>query len=161
KRWKIVKVYRDVDSGKGSIKTRRPQLRDALCQSKELQIPIIVTSIDRISRDAGMIERLAADHNIKLIVLGGDAGSDDEVVIRSLGKQAQHVREEISRRTRDALRRRKADGVVLGNRTNLPEAAKKGHKALSAKAQAHAEKLRPIIDEIVSSGTISIRGIAR
>ncbi len=85
KRWEIVRVYRDVDSGKCSIKTRLPQLRDALRRSKELQIPIIVTSIDRISRDAGVIEYLAADHNIKLIVLGGDAGSDDEVVIRSLG----------------------------------------------------------------------------
>lgn len=161
KGWGVDRIYRDVVSGSGDIKIRRPQLRDALQRAEDLQIPILVTSLDRLSRNTETIEYLSRTHKVEIISIGGGSGSDDEVVVGALGKQAQHVREEISRRTKEGLQQRKAAGVLLGNRTNLPEAAKKGHAAVSAKAEARAEKLRPIIDDIIASGTNSINGIAR
>lgn len=159
--WGIDTVYRDVGSGEGNILVRRPQLRDALQRAERLQLPILVTSLDRLSRNTDTVEHLIRAHKIEIISIGDIPGYDDEIIIRALGKQAQHVREEISRRTKEALQQRKAAGVLLGNRTNLPEAAKKGHAAVSAKADAHAEKMRPIIDEIIASGTNSMNGIAR
>jgi hypothetical protein len=51
-----------------------------------------------------------------------------------------------------ALAQRKAQGVTLGNRTNLAEAAAKGASANREAADAFAANVLPIVGQIEASG---------
>lgn len=66
----------------------------------------------------------------------------------------------ISKRTKDALQERKAQGVKLGNRTNLTDAQKAGGEAAKAIAEARKANVRPIIAEIKAAGVTTLAGIA-
>jgi len=58
------------------------------------------------------------------------------------------------------LARKKAQGAVLGNRTNLAEAQAKGAAATQERAAAFARNVLPVIREIQQAGTRDLRGIA-
>jgi len=60
-----------------------------------------------------------------------------------------------------ALARKKAQGALLGNRTNLAEAQVMGQRANAQAADAFARNVLPIIQQIRASGITSLRGIAR
>ena len=53
----------------------------------------------------------------------------------------------ISNRTRAALARLKAEGVDLGNLTNLAEVRVRGHATIKANADKYAKDIRDIIQE--------------
>ena len=67
----------------------------------------------------------------------------------------------ISARTKAALAAKKAQGALLGNRTNLSAAQAKGRAANAMAAAAFAHNVLPIIRQIQASGVTSLRGIAR
>jgi hypothetical protein len=64
----------------------------------------------------------------------------------------------LSARTR--LAAKKAQGMRLGNRTNLPAAAAKGAEATRRAAENFARNVLPIIREMQKSGLSSYRAIA-
>jgi hypothetical protein len=66
----------------------------------------------------------------------------------------------IAERTRTALAQKKAQGALLGNRTNLVEAAAKGSEANRVSADAFATNVLPVIREIQDGGARSLRAIA-
>jgi len=66
----------------------------------------------------------------------------------------------IAKRTKEALARKKAAGAVLGNRTNLPEAQKRGAAANALAADAFAANVLPIVQQLQKAGIISLREIA-
>ena len=75
----------------------------------------------------------------KIIVanLGEDA---DHIVVMSEAACAEREGAMISERTKKALEKKKRDGVLLGNRTNLPEAQRKGADQNRVRGHArHAE----------------------
>ena len=74
---------------------------------------------------------------------------------------AEKERALISERTRAALARKKAQGAVLGNRTNLAAAQAKGRKVLRDTAVAFARNVLPVVREIQQAGTTDMRGIAK
>lgn len=74
---------------------------------------------------------------------------------------AEKERNLVAERTRNALRAEKArEGVLLGNRTNLPEAQAKGVVTNPGNADAHAANALPIIGQIQASGVTTLRAIA-
>ncbi len=73
---------------------------------------------------------------------------------------AEKGRSLIADRTRLALAQRKAQGVTLGNRTNLGEAQVKGAAANRAAADAFAANVLPIVRQIEASGATTPRAIA-
>jgi DNA invertase Pin-like site-specific DNA recombinase len=73
---------------------------------------------------------------------------------------AQKERALIAERTKAALAQKKAQGAVLGNRTNLSHAQAKGVAANREAADAFASNVLPIVRQIQAAGVITFRAIA-
>ena len=73
---------------------------------------------------------------------------------------AQKERALIAERTKAALAQKKAQGAVLGNRTNLPDAQAKGVAANREAADAFAANVLPIVRQIQAAGATTFRAIA-
>jgi DNA invertase Pin-like site-specific DNA recombinase len=73
---------------------------------------------------------------------------------------AEKERRLISERTRSALAARKAQGAILGNRSNAAEAAARGRAVQKAEAAAFAANVLPIIESLRASGVPDLRGLA-
>lgn len=136
----LIETFTEVETGKGSdALDRRPQLAAALKLAGKHKAPIIVAKLDRLSRDVHFISGLMT-HRTPFIVaeLGADA---DPFMLHLYAALAEKERRLISQRTKDALAAKKAQGVKLG-----------GVRAKSIQtheeAQARAEALRPILDEL-------------
>jgi DNA invertase Pin-like site-specific DNA recombinase len=69
------------------------------------------------------------------------------MLLANISFAAELERDLISQRTKSALARKKAEGVKLGN-PKLSEV----HKVQDSVAQAHAEQVRPIINELSRQG---------
>src|SRR3954449_8697708 len=155
----IVGEFFEAETGKGAdALERRPQLAAALAAARSARCPVIVAKLDRLSRDVAFISDLMAKR-VPFIVaeLGADA---DPFMLHLYAALAEKERSLISQRTRAALAAKKAQGVKLGNRTNLGEAQQKGQAANGAQADRHAANVLPIIREIQAAGVGTLAGIA-
>jgi DNA invertase Pin-like site-specific DNA recombinase len=139
----LVQSFTEVETGKGAdALNRRPQLAAALKAAKKIKSPIIVAKLDRLSRDVHFISGLMT-HKTPFIVaeLGADA---DPFMLHLYAALAEKERAMISRRTKDALAAKKAQGVALG-----------GLRAFGAQARddamERAEQLRPVLSELSGS----------
>src|SRR3984893_15229514 len=136
----LIQTFEEVETGKGAdALDRRPQLSAALKMAKQHKAPILVAKLDRLSRDVHFISGLMT-HKTPFIVaeLGADA---DPFMLHLCAALAEKERAMISRRTKDALAAKKAQGVALG-----------GLRAHGAQAREdaieRAEQLRPVFDEL-------------
>jgi DNA invertase Pin-like site-specific DNA recombinase len=156
----LLAEYVEVETGKGAdALDRRPVLRDALAHARKAKgIAVVVAKLDRLSRDVAFIAGLMA-HRVPFIVaeLGSDA---DPFMLHIYAALAEKERSMIAERTRLALAQRKAQGVLLGNRTNLPEARAKANASNKKLAASFAANVLPIIRQIEAAGMTSYRGIA-
>jgi DNA invertase Pin-like site-specific DNA recombinase len=120
---------------------------------------VLVAKLDRLSRDVAFIANLMVQR-VPFIVteLGADA---DPFMLHIYAALAEKERALIAARTRAALAQRKAQGVLLGNRTNYAEAAAKGRAVNTAVADAFARNVLPVIQQIQASGITGLRAIAR
>lgn len=152
----IVETISEVASGKLDI-DERSGLRAALAKAKALKAPIIVAKLDRLSRDVAFISGLMAK-GVPFVVaeLGVDT---DPFILHLFAALSEKERKMIGSRTKAALAALKAQGKVLGNRTNLKEAQAKGQATNSDKARAFAVKLLPTIKQYQAQG-MSLTGIA-
>jgi DNA invertase Pin-like site-specific DNA recombinase len=142
-------VVSEVASGKLGLE-ERPGLRDALAQAKKLRCPVIVSKLDRLSRDVAFISGLMS-RGVPFIVaeLGVDT---DPFILHLFAALSEKERTLIGSRTKSALAALKAKGVQLGNRTNLHEAQAAGQATNAAKAAAFAGKVVPEIKLLQAQG---------
>lgn len=117
-----------------------------------------VAKLDRLSRDVAFSSDLMA-RRVPFIVaeLGADA---DPFMLHLYAALAEKERHLIADRTRAALAARKAQGVKLGNPTNLTEAGAKGAASQRNEADAFAAKVLPIVRAIQAEGATTLRAIA-
>lgn len=156
----VVEWFEEHESGKGykDALDRRPQLAKALQAARKARCPVIVSKLDRLSRDVAFISGLMAER-VPFIVaeLGLDA---DPFVLHLYAALAEKERRMISIRTKDALRAVKArleqEGRKLGNPTNLAEAQRLGAEANKVQADAYAERVLPTIKALQDKG-LSLR----
>lgn len=151
--------YVEVETGKGAdALDRRPQLAAALAAARKAKAAVVVAKLDRLSRDVHFISGLMAQR-VPFIVaeLGADA---DPFMLHIYAALAEKERALISDRTRAALAQKKAQGVVLGNRTNLADASAKGATANRAGADTFAANALPVVRQIEASGVRGSRAIA-
>ncbi|GLK68910.1 recombinase family protein [Hansschlegelia plantiphila] len=145
--YKIVRRFEDAGisaMGEDSDQ-KRPELRGAIELSKTKGYPILVSDLSRLARDTDVLVKISryTGHPIIDVSLGENA---DPVVVEAQARRAQFEGEEIGRLTKEALARKKAEGVVLGN-PKIAEAQKIGAAATARKADGRAEELVPLVEE--------------
>lgn len=154
----ILGEFTEVETGKGSdALDRRPQLAAALREAKRQGAYVIVSKLDRLSRDVHFVSGLMT-HKVPFVVtaLGKDA---DPFMLHLYAALSEKERTLISERTRAALAAAKARGVELGNRVNLGEARAKGCAVIRAKADQDAARLASVLVPMRAAGA-SLRAMA-
>src|ERR1700731_3447490 len=156
----VLTEFVEVETGKGNDALgRRPKLAEALAKARKAKAPVAVAKLCRLSRDVAFISGLMA-HKVPFIVaeLGANA---DPFMLHIYAALAEKERALIAERTRAALAQKKAQGTVLGNRTNLPSAQAKGVAANREAADAFAANVLPIVRQIQAAGATTHRAIAQ
>lgn len=147
--FEVVADYQDVASGKLPVEGR-PGLASALECARKLRSPVIVSRLDRLSRDVAFISGLMA-RGVPFIVAELGAGTDP-FTLHLYAALAEKERAMIGERTRAALQAKKAEGAVLGNRTNLADARIKAAAVRRAAAAGFAGRVRPEIEKMLMAG---------
>jgi DNA invertase Pin-like site-specific DNA recombinase len=150
--------YVEVETGKGSdALDRRPQLAAALAAARAAKCSVLVSKLDRLSRDVAFVSGLIAQR-VPFIVaeLGRDA---DPFMLHLYAALAEKERRLISERTKAALAAKKASGHRLGNPRNIRAAGALGRTVQTAAADQFVEGLMPVVQAIRSSGAATLEAI--
>jgi len=149
----LVAEFTEVESGKHAD---REELKKAVAACKKHKAKLVIAKLDRLSRNLAFIATLM-ESGVEFVAV--DMPEANKLTVHILAAMAEHEREQISKRTRDALAAAKRRGKRLGN-PDIAEVAKRGRAALKANARRFAANVRPIIEEIVRSGITSHNAIA-
>lgn len=154
----LVAEYTEVESGKLNS---RPELNKALKQCKLTGAKLVIAKLDRLSRNAAFLLTLR-DSGVNFVA--ADMPDANALTVGIMALMAQHEREMISKRTKEALAIAKARGVKLGNPNGAAHLLGRGNDeavdAIKAKADEKAQDLMPLIEELREQGLTSLRGIA-
>jgi DNA invertase Pin-like site-specific DNA recombinase len=145
--WELLEEFIEVESGK---KTNRNQLQLALQACKKHKATLIIAKLDRLARNVHFISGLM-EAGIEFVAV--DNPHANKLMLHMLAAFAEYEREQISKRTCEALQAAKKRGVKLGaNANNLSIKNKDA-------AQAFADNLRTTIDAMKAQGINTIRAI--
>ena len=126
----LIAEYTETESGKNN---ERPELAKAIAHAKEHNARLVIAKLDRLSRNAGFIFQLR-DSGVDFVC--ADMPDANTLTIGIFATLAQHERELISQRTKDALAAKKAQGVKLGNPDNFTDEARaKGRETVAKQAR--------------------------
>src|SRR3981189_3764248 len=155
----IIEEDAEFETGKGADSLdRRPQLAAALAAARRAKCSIVVSKLDRLSRDVAFVSGLMAQR-VPFIVaeLGRDA---DPFMLHLYAALAEKERRLISERTMAALQAKKASGAKLGNPPNLCHAGAIGRDMQLHIADEFATNLMPLIQAIQNAGAATLSEIA-
>lgn len=152
---KILSSFTEVESGR---RKDRPELRKALALGRKRKATLIVAKLDRLARNAAFISALL---EAGVDFLAVDFPRADRVVLQILAAIGEYEARLISERTKAGLESRRRRGFALGNTRNLRIHQSPAPELNRARAQAEAERLRPIIDALKREGIGSARAICR
>jgi DNA invertase Pin-like site-specific DNA recombinase len=120
-RWKLLQEFTEVESGKHAHD--RPQLTEALHLARVTGATLVIAKLDRLSRNAAFLLTLR-DSGVSFVA--ADLPDANHMVVGVMALIAQHEREAISKRTKEALQAAKRRGVILGNPKVLEHCARRG-----------------------------------
>ncbi len=147
----VIGHYQETETGKGfDAIDKRPQLAKALAHAKKEGASLVVAKLDRLSRNVAFISSLM-ETKVPFIVaqLGKDA---DAFMLHLYAALSEKEREMISTRTKAALAVLKAQGVVLGNQTNLDEARLLSNATNKEQASKFADVVLPTVLQFRNQG---------
>lgn len=152
----IIAEFIEAKSGKGAdALDRRPRLAAGLAAAKSAKCSVLVSNLDRLSRDVAFVAGLMAQRvPFSVAELGRDA---DPFMLHLYGALAEKERRLISERTKAALAAKKAGGAKLGNPSNIAEAGELGRSVQTTAADEFVAGLLPIIQAIRSTGETTLR----
>jgi DNA invertase Pin-like site-specific DNA recombinase len=156
----IIAEFVEAETGKGAdALDRRPQLAAALASARTAKCSVVVSKLDRLSRNVAFVSGLMAQR-VPFIVaeLGRDA---DPFMLHLYAALAEKERRLISERTKAALVAKKASGIKLGNPRNLAQAGEAGRDRQVAAADAFVAELVPVLDGIRSSGALTLEAMTQ
>ncbi len=141
--------FMDTASGAASIE-HRPGLSKALAMAAKLKCPVVVSKLDRLSRDVAFISGLMA-RRVPFIVaeLGQDVDPFTLHIFAALGQKERTL---ISTRTREALARKKAEGQTFGHLPTLAQAQANGRASNIAASVNFAKGIMPVITSLKAGG---------
>lgn len=155
----IIAEYTEAETGKGSdALDRRPQLAAALAGARKAKCSVVVSRLDRLSRDVAFVSGLMAQR-VPFIVaeLGRDA---DPFMLHLYAALAEKERRLISERTKAALQAKRSAGARLGNPSNLEAAGAVGRATQQRGADQFVKGVQPVLDAVRRSGATSLAEIA-
>ena len=148
KQWELIGEFTEIESGK---KSNRPQLQEALKQCLKQKAVLVIAKLDRLGRNVAFISSLMES---KVEFVAVDNPHANRLMLHLLAAFAEHEREQISTRTKEALKVAKSRGVILG---------KHGKNVLSQEniklADDFAEAIQPIIFKLKSEGFTTLRAL--
>ena len=104
----LISEYQEKESGKCN---QRKELLNAISECKQKNATLVISKLDRLSRNIAFIFTLK-DSGVNFLAL--DVPNFNTLTLGIFASLAQSERELISQRTKDALRAKKMQGVVLG-----------------------------------------------
>jgi DNA invertase Pin-like site-specific DNA recombinase len=155
----IVAEFVEVETGKGAdALERRPVLAAALAEARRRRCTVVVSKLDRLSRDVAFIARLMVER-VPFVV--AELGPDVEpFMLHIYAAVAEKERALISQRTKEGLAAAKRRGVRLGSRDwDVSLGAARASQTRNARQKA--QNLVAIINDIQKHGIMSLAGIAR
>jgi len=126
----LVAEFTEVESGKKH--SNRPQLAAALAECRKRRATLVIAKLDRLGRNVAFISALM-ESGVEFKCCDNPAAS--KLLLHMLAAFAEHEREQISQRTKDALAAARARGVKLGNPRPL-EALQKANAVHRARRPA-------------------------
>ena len=122
----------EIESGK---KNQRPQLLAAMAEARRVGSTLLIAKLDRLSRNASFILALR-DSGVDFVCC--DMPDANTLTVGLFAVLAQHERETISKRTKEALAAKKARGAQLGNPQNMtPAINRQGQAVMQRNAREH------------------------
>jgi DNA invertase Pin-like site-specific DNA recombinase len=123
---------------------------------KKLKATLVIAKLDRLSRDVHFITGLMKS-GVEFVAC--DNPHANKMTLQMLAVFAEHERDMISKRTREALAALKAQGKRLGN-PNPSTSLAKGRTRQASEARERAANVLPIIAELKALGNTTLQGIA-
>lgn len=157
--YRVIRKFRDALSGMGEDSLRkRSELQKALKCARKNNWMIIVASYDRLTRDAAELMTLKVDPALTIISTQ-DGVAADIATVKAIGVRNQRVGEIISKTTKKALKRLKAEGHALGNPINLDDARRIAVASNKHRAETTTLEYGPIIAGINPDGDLTRKEI--
>jgi DNA invertase Pin-like site-specific DNA recombinase len=140
-RGELTGEFCEIESGK---RNDRPQLAAAIAAAKKAKATLIIAKLDRLARNVHFVSGLM-ESGVDFVA--ADNPHANKLMVHMLAAFAEHEREQISQRTRDALAAAKARGVRLGR-----NGADRLAPAYRAEAIERARQLAPVLAELRAAG---------
>jgi DNA invertase Pin-like site-specific DNA recombinase len=155
-RWSVIGEFTEIESGTRKRLKHRPMLQAALDLARKQKATLVVAKLDRLARDVQFISTLL-NGNVKFVC--ADMPQADRTFLQMVSVFSEYEAGRISQRTSEALQALKRQGKKLGSPT--PEiGSAEGIKVLKANADAYAERVGPIVRDIIKkSGASTLRDI--
>jgi DNA invertase Pin-like site-specific DNA recombinase len=154
----LLETFTEVESGKRSD---RPELQAALAACRKKKATLVIAKLDRLARNVAFVSNLM-ESGVDFVAV--DFPTANRLTIHILAAVAEHEREMIAKRTKDALAAAKARGRKLGwanpDRRDQGLASATGAKANRAGANRFAANVLPIVREIENAGITTLAGLA-
>ena len=149
----LAQEFVDFESGKKVTRIKRPELFKALKMVKSMPgSQLLLARTDRLARDLYFICGLLND-GINLVVAGHAQMTKLEWHMH--GMIAEHERDLISSRTKQALHEAKKRGVRLGAPADkVNEISEKGGKATALKNRDYREKMAPLLLRLMNDKSL-------
>lgn len=163
---RLLEDFEEVETGKGAdALDRRPVLARALKAAKARKATLVVSRLDRLSRNLHFVSGLI-DQAVDLLV--ADMPQADKRMLQVFAMVGEWERDAIASRISSALQAKKDRGEVVGNVANLRPLnatrataaaafAAKMHPTLSA-FQAQGMTQRAMVEALNSAGTLTANG---
>ncbi|WP_318433395.1 recombinase family protein [Photobacterium leiognathi] len=151
----VLDEFTDVESGGYSD---RPNYLAAVALAESKGATLLVSKLDRVSRDVEEIARLIKQVDFRVACMP----FADKFQLHLYAALAEQERDFIKKRTKAALQSAKERGTKLGRPTKkeeLQEMGRKAGEAMKVQADQFAEKLRAIIVPMRNAG-VSLNSIA-
>lgn len=146
----VLGTFTDVLSGKDGVV--RPEFEKAIELVQKHKATLLVSKLDRISRDVETIARVIKRVNLKVACMP----HADRFQLHIYAALAEQEREFISIRTKQALAEAKRRGTTLGG---LRDATGERNRVRQQSAKDAAERLRGLLMPMVEQG-MSLRAMA-
>ena len=156
-RWSVIGEFTEIESGTRKRLKHRPMLRAALELARKQKATLVVAKLDRLARDVQFISTLL-NGNVKFVC--ADMPEADRTFLQMVSVFSEYEAKRISERTTEALAALKRQGKKLGSPS--PEiGSAEGVKVLRANADAYAERIGPVVRDIIrKTGSSTLRDIA-